>query len=988
MGSLHRPSRRALSPRAPGGGRSRPPTRRRRLRPLPLAVALPLLGLVCVVSWSPAAEDSSRGRDLLEEGVALRRADPARAGPVLQEALSLLEQAGDLAGQAEAYRNLGILERSAGRGDEALRLYGIALDLARRAGDAEVHGAVLNSLGILHRRQGDYARALEAHTEGLELARQAGDLISQARLMGSIRRVHEETGDVAAASLAARLAVALGERGSAPPDLMQALLSSLAVTLTKEGRLWEALDVLGRVEGLEGIPESLLWSTFNTRSLIFRELGDLERAYDDSTRAVELARQAAGRADLLGIQYNLALIMEERGETESSSRILEECLAGLKEIGDDYETLYVLSALGTQAFHRGDVAAAASWNEQALDLAGRSGIEDPFILEEVHRTRAGIALARGGTEEAADAAAEAIRLADLSGEDSSRARAREALAQAEQARGNHDAAEALLREAVAVESELRARLPLASRLTLGRLRTRPSRRLALLLLDRSQETGGDDRVEEASRILDRDRARTFLEMLSDAGARRTAAAPGAPAGPAGGQENPIITSIARELIREEDDPERRRALRVALGLGKAGPPPGAGEAGAPAVSEPRDLDLAALRDLLGREQAVLVEFLLGSATGWAVLTTPGGIEAIRLAGWDEILSMAARIEPLLSQAREAPGPDPRRALERLSALVLHPWIDRVPAGTRRIVIAPDGILERVPFEALPVPSGDGRASRYLVEDYALLYVPSGAAWLAMRQRDGGPEPGSVLVIADPAYDARGEPVPLHASRAVSDLLARLAGDTVASLLGEEATEASWKRIDPSPYQVIHLAAHGVADLAHPARSGIILPPGDPGEDGLIQMGEILASSIRADLVVLSACRSAVGPVDRAEGMISLPLAFLESGAGSVLATLWEVGDRSATGFIQEFYEAAARGERPVDALRSAKLEMIRSGDAQREAVAAWAPFILIGDAGDRLQLSGGSRTVQLLAMGAVVLALLLAAWLLDRILARRARRAG
>jgi hypothetical protein len=104
-------------------------------------------------------------------------------------------------------------------------------------------------------------------------------------------------------------------------------------------------------------------------------------------------------------------------------------------------------------------------------------------------------------------------------------------------------------------------------------------------------------------------------------------------------------------------------------------------------------------------------------------------------------------------------------------------------------------------------------------------------------------------------------------------------------------------------------------------------------------GDLAALELRADLVVLSACRSAGGVVVAGEGVQGLTSPLLQAGARSVVATGWKVGDRRTVGFVEDFYRALARDLPVGEALREAKLAALRRGAPPGE----WAAFTLVGD---------------------------------------------
>jgi CHAT domain-containing protein len=123
-----------------------------------------------------------------------------------------------------------------------------------------------------------------------------------------------------------------------------------------------------------------------------------------------------------------------------------------------------------------------------------------------------------------------------------------------------------------------------------------------------------------------------------------------------------------------------------------------------------------------------------------------------------------------------------------------------------------------------------------------------------------------------------------------------------------------------------------------ARTALALAPGE-GESGFVGPGDLAALQLDADLVVLSACRTAGGVVLGGEGIQGLTAPLLQAGARSVVATQWRIGDRGTLAFVEGFYSGLARGLPVGEALRAAKLEAIRRGAPPGE----WAAFTAVGD---------------------------------------------
>lgn len=122
------------------------------------------------------------------------------------------------------------------------------------------------------------------------------------------------------------------------------------------------------------------------------------------------------------------------------------------------------------------------------------------------------------------------------------------------------------------------------------------------------------------------------------------------------------------------------------------------------------------------------------------------------------------------------------------------------------------------------------------------------------------------------------------------------------------------------------------------RTVLALAPGG-GEDGFVTPTDLARLRLTADLVVLSACRTAGGVVVDGEGVQGLTGPLLEAGARSVVATTRQVGDETTVRLIERFYAALSRGDPVVDALRAAKLAALRDGVPP----AAWAAFTVVGD---------------------------------------------
>jgi len=149
----------------------------------------------------------------------------------------------------------------------------------------------------------------------------------------------------------------------------------------------------------------------------------------------------------------------------------------------------------------------------------------------------------------------------------------------------------------------------------------------------------------------------------------------------------------------------------------------------------------------------------------------------------------------------------------------------------------------------------------------------------------------------------------------------------------------------SRHRILHLATHGVIDTQQPELSGLVLSRFDASgrpRDGLLLLPDVFDLELSADLVVLSGCRTALGPHVRGEGLVGLVQGFLYAGAPRVLASLWSVQDRATAEWMRAFYDGLLRdGLRPAAAARAAQRRMRRQPGW--ETPYHWAGFVLQGE---------------------------------------------
>jgi CHAT domain-containing protein len=147
------------------------------------------------------------------------------------------------------------------------------------------------------------------------------------------------------------------------------------------------------------------------------------------------------------------------------------------------------------------------------------------------------------------------------------------------------------------------------------------------------------------------------------------------------------------------------------------------------------------------------------------------------------------------------------------------------------------------------------------------------------------------------------------------------------------------------FRIVHFATHGLINSQHPELSGIVLSlvdeRGQP-QDGFLRMHEIYNLNLGAELVVLSACQTALGKEVKGEGLMGLTRGFMYAGSPRLVASLWDVRDEATAELMKRFYQGMLKENlRPAAALRAAQVSMWK--EKRWEAPYYWAPFVIQGE---------------------------------------------
>lgn len=893
--------------------------------------------------------------------------DPARAREHAAKAASLWKELGQSGegyprGQVEALLEAGLASRKLGCWDEARIYLEEALAVARKTGNQDQETSALGYLGVLHTERGEPRKALDLLLAALELARHREDPRVQFTVLAHLGFAYEQVADKQRALRSYEEALSLARSMGSPRN--------------------------------EGIALNNLCDTY-------RSLGDWEKARGLCLQALDLIRKLGDPTTEGRILNNLGVIAKRQLRMEEALDLYGQALALARRSGDIEAQRTALNNLGFLQLRLNQLDQAFEHCREALALAGRSReteIDSRHILGAVHRKRGDLRAAREELEKALAASrswGDREREADVSLR----------LARVQRDSGDLNGALARVESAIDVVESLRTRVQDQSLRALFFAANQDYYEFAIdaaMALHATDPSAGH--LAKALRMSERARARSLLEILSESGTDiRQGVDPAllererslrSELSRREMQRLELLASGSPERLEEaerqiEETLEKYRKVQEDL---RAGSPRYA------ALTQPRPLGLREIQTQVLNGQAVLLEYSLGAERSHVWAVTPDSIQGFELAGKVRIEAAASTYYRMLTARNQhIPGeklPDRNRrvreadaqvqkAAAELSRLVLAPVEPLLGKGT--VLVVADGALQYIPFGALPLPS----SGIPLIDRQEVVSLPSASALAVLRQeiRERGRAPKTLAVLADPVFredDARlrrltvpaprnptaaarfqphrglslslaqgrqAEASPMKLPRLFSSeteakaIAALVPADQRFEALGFAASRETATSGKLGQYRMVHFATHGLLRSDHPELSSLVLSLYDEqgrSRDGLLRLSDIYNLELKADLVVLSACQTALGKEIRGEGLVGLTRGFMYAGAERVLASLWSVEDRATAELMKRFYRALLiENLRPAAALRKAQLDMAAS--PRWSSPYYWAGFSLQGE---------------------------------------------
>ena len=804
-------------------------------------------------------------------------------------------------------------ERTEQSYQQIIEKYVAAIVIWRELGDKMMEAVTLHKAGLLYGEIGQYQKALDSYSQARTLYRALKHPGGAASALSNVATTYDVLGEgQRSLEMYEQVMKEFNQLGEIDP----VLLSNIGSSYASVGNYQRSLEIHFRVLELRRAAKDKNESiTLSNIAHCYRNLGDNAKALDFYLQALKLQRQSGTKYYLSAVLNNIGVVYRLLGQYETAQNHFNESLTLRKSIGDQKGIANSLSNIARLERDRGNLVEARKRTEEAL--------------EKVEQIRSNI-----GTPQ--------LRTSFFA----SMQKYRELYIDLLMRLHKENPAEHFDRIAFNASETGRARSLLQ---LLGEARKQIRHGIDPALLERQRTLAA---------MLD-EKAQKQMRLLSGKHTEEQASA--------AAQEISALTTEFEQLESKIRESSPQFAALV----------------------QPVPLTLEETQKQVLDAKTLLLEYSLGEDKSFLWAVTPDSIKSYELPKRAVIEPLARRVYELLTarnqrvaketleqrrQRLQSADAEYLKAAASLSQMLLGPAAAELK--NKRLLIVSDGVLQFVPFGALPDPVN----AQPLMVDHEIVTAPSTAVVALLRRETTNrkPAPKTLAVFADPVFSdsdprvltaRRAHATPdektsaadavrsaseigvgdlrrLRFSRQEADEITRFAtNDLQLEAVDFKANRTLATSAELGQYRIVHFATHGLINNTHPELSGVVLSlvdeKGRP-QNGFLRLYDLYNLKLSADLVVLSACQTALGKEIRGEGLVGLTRGFMYAGAPRVVASFWQIDDRATAEFMKRFYQGMLGQKlRPAAALRAAQASM--SKDPRWHQPHYWAAFTLQGE---------------------------------------------
>jgi CHAT domain-containing protein/tetratricopeptide (TPR) repeat protein len=876
--------------------------------------------------------------------------------------------------------------------NKALALYEKLLPVWRSLGDKMREGDTLRFIGILNARLNQSSVSVANYKDALNLFREIGDRAREEDILYYLGNIHASHGEHETAIEYYRQYLQLDSAGADKAETFD-IWTALAISYSRLGEYRKAAECYEQIVSLD--PQRIKSDPkfLNNLGWIYLYTGDLQNAQDHFDKALAASRGKRDSTQQGQAFSNLGDLYLKTGDLQKALDSYNSSLELSRKNNKPGSEIDAMIGIGRAQMLNGDLPGARASFENALGLSKSGGYRN---REAVSQRLLGQANWKLGFHQKAIESLEASRDSfHQFGMRPQEADVLYELAKLKREIGQPGEARPIIETALELTEALRSAIA-AEEFQVGFFEEKRHfyELYADILMQLHESSAGTGYDLLAWQAAEKAQARRLLEILVESSAKISDTA------------EPTLIARERSLQQQINMRERQRSAALSNKLAdkaakleeetrhllteyrnvraqiRLRSPKYA------ALTQPEPLSVAETQRLLD-DDTILLEYLLGENRSFLWAVTPASIKGYALPGRDKIETHVRRMYELLTtrdQTSHAATAEYNKLASTLGRILLGPVANQL--GKKRLVIVSDGALQYVPFAALSLSKAE-EASNPLIVDHEIVNLPSTSVLAVLRREMTGriSAPKALAVFADPVFSkddprvaqslARNSSTPepllvsaINNKRSDSSIekISRDAGltdfvrlrfsrqeaDAITALLPEKerlkaldfsASRATAQSAELIQYRTLHFATHGLLNSKHPELSGLVFSlideRGQP-QDGFLRFHEIYNLKLNADLVVLSACQTALGKEVRGEGLIGLTRGFMYAGAPRVVASLWRVDDRATAELMKRFYEGMMkRGLRPAAAMRAAQVSMMK--EARWRAPQDWAAFTIQGE---------------------------------------------
>jgi len=891
-------------------------------------------------------KDLNMPKVLISEGsLYLLSGDYKKAEDTYNKALQLAEEFDNRKEKSKALINLAILDDENGKVDLARNKLQLALKISRNIENQDIEATVLSELGVSCTYTNEMVNARNNYEKSLDLYKTLNNKERLSNLSSNIAAVYSQQANY-----------------------------SLALNFYNNGLNYAGENVISRIQNLEGLGD--VYSNLSNYSKALNyyakakdlakqiknvdyetdvdvSIGTLFFNVDRSHKAVQIFLNAKERmgenADIYkkeDVDFKIGIAYSRIDSIEKSNIFLKEALKNSQSVGDIYYEIIISGELAYNYYTEGKFNDAA---KILLSLKNKSRDNKLSQLEAVQNLYLGkIKLDQNLISKAISYFENADELA-LRGKDyNTYLEAEYLLGKCYELSNNQEKAEFYYNTAIEATEKISETMVNNSEIQISHFAgfDAPFNALAELHLKQGKN-------ENAFQIIEKSRSRNTFQNLNDLLINTRI------------KDNNVIKQyydLKWQINSGIYSGEKLKSLESELKL----------------VSEKNSItdkknkntfDIKSVQSNLDKDENIITYFLADRSLYAFIISKENfKVEKIKISR-NEVKKMINHISALYSENvyesdiyfNQDLFSFNAKASNEFYDAILKDVVSSIPEN-QKIIFSMPMTMALIPMEFLVTKFEEGDSPFYydnktfLIEKYAISYTPSIPVFI-LQKKMAASKYRQVLFVGDPeisnkdfAISYRGglledNPLesrslvlfPLKYSRQEIEQLSDMFSDRSVFLL-KDATEKNFKE-NAANSSIIHLSTHSFLYKDQPL---IIFSkgPDKENEDSYLELEEIHQLKLNSDLVVLSSCRSGIGAVDKAEGILGMQKSFFEAGAKSVVVSMWDVNDKYTSLFMQSFYKYLVDGNDKSEALRKAKVFFMKNYSANPYN---WGAFVLSGN---------------------------------------------